>query len=161
MARNLQETLLALYDSEINVTITMLWDGGFDFALCSYMEPLYDDLCQPERHNVPKADELADALREAALQAYPESDYAKRNAKLRHTHPSRVAFLLKYAGGQRRHGPQHHLALVANNVRLISANDSIDAATRRGYHIRLLFATHARPTGAMKPSHFTSWTQFG
>ena len=30
--------LQRLYDSEINVTITMLWDGGFDFALISYME---------------------------------------------------------------------------------------------------------------------------
>lgn len=37
MPRNLQETLQALYDSEINVTITTLWDGGYDFALCSYM----------------------------------------------------------------------------------------------------------------------------
>ena len=25
--RNLEQTLQALYDSEINVTITMLWDG--------------------------------------------------------------------------------------------------------------------------------------
>jgi hypothetical protein len=37
--RNLEQTLQALYDSEINVTITMLWDGGVDFAprdrLCS------------------------------------------------------------------------------------------------------------------------------
>ena len=33
--RNLEQTLQALYDSEINVTITMLWDGGVDFALIS------------------------------------------------------------------------------------------------------------------------------
>ena len=31
-------TLQRLYDSEINITITWLWDGGFDFALISYME---------------------------------------------------------------------------------------------------------------------------
>jgi hypothetical protein len=30
--------LQRLYDSEINVTITTLWDDGFDFALISYME---------------------------------------------------------------------------------------------------------------------------
>jgi hypothetical protein len=30
--------LQRLYDSEINVTVTMLWDGGFDFALASYMD---------------------------------------------------------------------------------------------------------------------------
>ena len=35
---HLEEVLQHLYDSEINITITMLWDGGFDFALISYME---------------------------------------------------------------------------------------------------------------------------
>ncbi len=35
---DLAVVLQRLYDSEINVTITMLWDGGFDFALISYME---------------------------------------------------------------------------------------------------------------------------
>jgi len=30
-------TLQRLYDSEINVTITWLWDGGFHFALASFM----------------------------------------------------------------------------------------------------------------------------
>ena len=38
VAMDLALTLQRLYDSEINVTITMLWDGGFDFALISYME---------------------------------------------------------------------------------------------------------------------------
>jgi hypothetical protein len=33
MARDLQQTLEALYDSEIHVTITWLWDGGIDFGL--------------------------------------------------------------------------------------------------------------------------------
>ena len=31
--RNLEQTLQALYDSEINVTITMLWDGGVGFSM--------------------------------------------------------------------------------------------------------------------------------
>ena len=35
---HLEEVLQRLYDCELNVTITMLWDGGFDFALISYME---------------------------------------------------------------------------------------------------------------------------
>ena len=35
---DLSLVLQRLYDSEINVTITMLWDDGFDFALISYME---------------------------------------------------------------------------------------------------------------------------
>jgi hypothetical protein len=67
----------ALYDSEINVTITMLWDGGFDFGLCSYMEPLYDDMGQPGWHHVQTAAELGDALHEAALREYPTSAYAR------------------------------------------------------------------------------------
>ena len=37
--------LQRLYDSEINVTITWLWDGGFDFALISYME--WEDAGKP------------------------------------------------------------------------------------------------------------------
>jgi hypothetical protein len=31
--------LQRLYNSEINVTITWLWDGGFDLALISYISP--------------------------------------------------------------------------------------------------------------------------
>lgn len=78
MQRNLQETLQALYDSEINVTITMLWNGGFDFALCSYMDAAYEDMTHDSWHQVNTAAELADALHGAALAEYPGSDYAKR-----------------------------------------------------------------------------------
>jgi hypothetical protein len=35
---DLTETLRRLYDSEINVTITTLWDDGWDFALVFIME---------------------------------------------------------------------------------------------------------------------------
>ena len=42
---DLAQTLQRLYDIEINVTITMLWDDGFDFALISYME--WEDAGQP------------------------------------------------------------------------------------------------------------------
>src|SRR6266853_5875886 len=35
---HLEEVLQHLYNCEINITLTMLWDGGFDFALISYME---------------------------------------------------------------------------------------------------------------------------
>ena len=80
MQRNLQETLQALYDSEINVTITMLWDGGFDFALCSYMDPDYDDLTSPKWHNVRTAAELADGLHDAAMKEYETSAYAKNHS---------------------------------------------------------------------------------
>jgi hypothetical protein len=87
--------LQRLYDSEINVTITTLWDDGFDFALISYMEwedagkPIdYMEViasveprvrpCGPNPwHGVVRADELAKAVHNAALSRYPESDYAK------------------------------------------------------------------------------------
>ena len=67
------QTIQALYDSEINVTITMLWDGGIDFALCNSME-----MCDGKTvwHTVERADQLADALHEAVLLKYPQSRYA-------------------------------------------------------------------------------------
>jgi hypothetical protein len=84
---------------EISLTITMLPDGGFDFALISYME--WEELGRPidymtmiasaqplERppgpdpwHNVEHADELASAIHEAALGKYPDSEYAKLYAR--------------------------------------------------------------------------------
>lgn len=76
MKKNLEETLQALYDSEINVTITTLWDGGFDFALCSYMDDAYNDMSDARWHYVATAGELADALHNAAIAEYPESVYA-------------------------------------------------------------------------------------
>ena len=94
---HLEEVLQGLYDSEINVTITMLWDGGFDFALASYMAwpeigtPL-DDLQsfvdpKPERltpspwHSCERDRGLAEAIHKAALEKYPQSSYAKLYAK--------------------------------------------------------------------------------
>jgi len=74
--RNLEDTLQALYDSEINISITMLWDGGVDFAFISYME--FDDATPEDWHNVKSFAETADAIHELALRMYPESDYAKR-----------------------------------------------------------------------------------
>ena len=77
--------LQRLYDSEINVTITTLWDDGYDFALISYMEweeagrPIdyakmsisLEPLDRPDRpdpwHNVARGEELAEAIHDAAL----------------------------------------------------------------------------------------------
>jgi len=89
---HLEEVLQRLYDSEINVTITMLWDGGFDFAFASYMEfgeigtpqDDFESLIKPEPrvtqspwYNCGAASELAEAIHKAALDRYPESEYAK------------------------------------------------------------------------------------
>lgn len=74
MERNLEDTLQALYDSEINVTITMLWDGGVDFALISYMQ--FDEITPKTWRNVTSFHELAEALHQLALSEYPQSTYA-------------------------------------------------------------------------------------
>ena len=92
---DLAETLQRLYDSEINVTITTLWDDRYDFALISYMEweeagrPIdymkafisVEPRDRPDRanpwHGIDRADQLAEAIHDAALGKYPDSDYAK------------------------------------------------------------------------------------
>jgi hypothetical protein len=89
---HLEEVLQRLYDSEINITITMLWDGGFDFALISYMEwsgagtPL-DDLqsfVKPEPRitetqwfNCRTSAEVAEAIHKAAVARFPDSEYTR------------------------------------------------------------------------------------
>jgi len=93
---HLEEVLQHLYDSEINVTITMLWDGGFDFALISYMElrevgaPLDDfqSFISPKSRISPTpwescrtAGELAEAIHKAAIYKFPTSEYAKLYAR--------------------------------------------------------------------------------
>src|SRR4029450_14038507 len=97
---NLEEVLQRLYDSEINVTITMLWDGVFDFALISFMEweeagrPIdymksfisVEPRDRPDRadpwHSVRCANQLAEAIHNAVLGKYPDSDYARFYGRL-------------------------------------------------------------------------------
>lgn len=76
-ARNLEETLQSLYDSEINLTITMLSDGGVDFAFLSSAE--LQDSRPEDWHNVPSFGELAEALHQLALKTYPESDHGRKH----------------------------------------------------------------------------------
>ena len=77
---DLKEVLQRLYDSEINVTITTLWDGGYDFSLCSPME--WPEAFPNQFRSVNTSADLAAAIHKAALDECPESDYAKnyRNA---------------------------------------------------------------------------------
>jgi hypothetical protein len=80
--RDLSTALQALYDSEINVTITWLWDGGIDFTLHSYMDHEYQRVDGKGWHHAKAAAELADALHLVALAEFPTSAYA-----LNHTPP--------------------------------------------------------------------------
>ena len=84
---HLEDVLQRLYDCELNVTITMLWDGGFDFALASYMEwgetgtplndlqsvvnPTPESITQSPWHSCKTAGELAEAIHKAAIDKYP------------------------------------------------------------------------------------------
>jgi len=84
---HLEDVLQHLYDCELNVTITMLWDGGFDFALVSYMEwdeagtpsdhlqsfgnPKPESITQSLWHSCKTAAKLAEAIHKAAIDKYP------------------------------------------------------------------------------------------
>lgn len=72
---DLAETIQRLYDSEINCTITMLWDGGIDVALVSYMESLKGSA---RAVNVRTAAEIAPALHRLALEHFPDSAYVAK-----------------------------------------------------------------------------------
>ncbi|HKE20826.1 MAG TPA: hypothetical protein VKB88_00460 [Bryobacteraceae bacterium] len=76
--RNLEDTLQALYESEINVTITTLWDGCLDFAFVSYTEQ--DEV--EHWHSVRSFRELADAVHQKAVKEFPESDYAQKHGEM-------------------------------------------------------------------------------
>ena len=72
---DLTDVLQQLYDSGINVTVTTLWDGGYDFGLCSPMQ--WPEAFPNQFHSVKTAADLAAAIHKAALDECPESDYAK------------------------------------------------------------------------------------
>lgn len=83
VARDLVATLQALYDSEINVTITTAWDAGYDIALCSPMEwPEDGENFSNEWKHVKTASEIADKLHAMAMAEYPDSTYARKQLKI-------------------------------------------------------------------------------
>lgn len=75
--RSLEETLQALYDSEINVTITLCWDRGIHYALVLCTKP--DDVKAEDSGYVANFAKLADALHKTALEQLPGSDYARKH----------------------------------------------------------------------------------
>ena len=81
--RDLTRTIQAVYDSEIDVTITMLCAGGIDFALCSSVHMC--NTCNQAQgrpgvvwHHVDRADQLADAIHAAVLAELSQSAYARQ-----------------------------------------------------------------------------------
>jgi hypothetical protein len=72
---HLEETLKALYDSEINATISWLWDGGVNFTFISYMESeqITPGTTSELLRNWPRR-----FTGQHALLEFPNSNYAKR-----------------------------------------------------------------------------------
>ncbi len=65
------EELQKIYDSEINVQIGWLWDGGIDVALGNELSGFVG------KTTVRKTDEIIPWLQAAICEHYPESVYAK------------------------------------------------------------------------------------
>jgi len=69
---NLEETLAELYGSEINASISWLWDSGFNIALG-------DDLNGfRAKTTVTTLAEAADWFRDNAIRLYPDSQFARK-----------------------------------------------------------------------------------
>jgi len=66
----LQETMEALYDSEINCSISCMWDGGWDVKLGDHMNGFKDTT------TVESLTEAASWLRTKAVEHYPRSLFA-------------------------------------------------------------------------------------
>ena len=69
---NLEEILQDLYDSEINVVISWLWDGGIDVQLGDELNG-----CKAEG-KVSTFAEAAAWLRDEACKYYPDSGFARK-----------------------------------------------------------------------------------
>jgi hypothetical protein len=81
----LEEILSALYESEINASISWLWDGGIDVMLGDELNG-----CKAER-KVSTFAEVTTWLRDQACMHYPDSGFAQkycgfvRSAREQHT----------------------------------------------------------------------------
>jgi hypothetical protein len=72
MTVQLSTILQELYDSEINVNISTFWDNGWDVKLGDNLNGF------AAQNNFRNIDEVADWLVKAAIDAYPESAFAKK-----------------------------------------------------------------------------------
>jgi hypothetical protein len=66
----LEQELQRIYDSEINVLIGWLWDGGIDVRLGDEVNGFLAE------ENVPSITEIVPWLQEAIAHFYPDSTYA-------------------------------------------------------------------------------------
>lgn len=75
---NLEQTLQAIYDSELNVRIDWCWDGGFDFTVGMWNPK---DGVEGKREVVWRAEDLAEALKEMAIERFPTSVFAREHGE--------------------------------------------------------------------------------
>jgi hypothetical protein len=67
------ETILQdLYDSEINIEISWIWDGGFNIKLGDEMNGFKDD------DNVQRGEYIVDTIIKLAWKYYPNSKFVKK-----------------------------------------------------------------------------------
>ena len=66
------DILQMLYDSEINFELSTFWDGGFDWKLGDPMNGC------PATGNARTLAEAIEEMKQAALQHYPESEFAAK-----------------------------------------------------------------------------------
>jgi len=71
---DLEEILISLYASAINVSISWIWDGDIDVSLG---DPLNGYKAESK---VGTATEIAEWLREQAVRHYPNSEFARQFA---------------------------------------------------------------------------------
>jgi hypothetical protein len=68
---DLADELQKIYDSEINIEVSWLWDGGIEVRLGDRLNGFLAEA------NVPSAADIAPWLQEAVAHFYPESTYAQ------------------------------------------------------------------------------------
>ena len=71
---DLEEVLLSLYASAINVSISWIWDGDIDVKLGDQLNGYTAE------GKVGTVTEIADWLRDQAVRHYPSSEFAKQFA---------------------------------------------------------------------------------
>ena len=93
---NLAAELQKIYDSEINVEIGWLWDGGMDVRLGDRMNGFLAE------ENVGSVAEIPPWLQEAIAHFYPDSEYARSLEAEARERAARRVFAPPRAGAQIR-----------------------------------------------------------
>ena len=78
--KNLTEILQAIYDSEINLVIGWLWDGGFDYMIHNAPTsiPSGEEILSTNERDLVKA---LNVIVKDVLKKYPKSTFAKKYSK--------------------------------------------------------------------------------